>query len=196
MDSGLWTPLSDSKIMSTEQKTTIYTIGHSTRPLEQFIQLLDSFHIKFVADIRSYPGSKRYPHFNKKALQKSLEDHQIMYQHFSELGGRRKVVKDSKNSAWKNESFRAYADHMDDPDFKDGITKLEQIASRTETVFMCSEAVWWRCHRSLVADYLKWKGWDVQHIMDINKSATHPYTKPAKIIDGKLNYSGISDLLF
>lgn len=178
------------------EKRTIYTIGHSTRSLEQFIQLLDSFHVKFVADIRSYPGSKRYPHFNKEVLLKSLEDHQITYRHFPELGGRRKVAKDSKNSAWKNESFRAYADHMDDPDFKEGIKQLEQIASQTATTFMCSEAVWWRCHRSLVADFLKWKGWNVRHIMDSDKSTTHPYTKLAKIIDGKLNYTGTTDLLF
>jgi len=167
----------------------IYTIGHSTRTLDYFLQMLDSFGIKFVADIRRHPGSTKYPQYNKDQLSGSLQENKIAYRHFPELGGRRKVSPDSKNTAWKNESFRAYADYMETPEFRQGIINLEHEASNTPTAFMCSEAVWWRCHRSLVADYLKWKGWDVQHIMDVSKSTEHPFTKPAKIINGMLDYS-------
>jgi uncharacterized protein (DUF488 family) len=148
-----------------ENKKTIYTIGHSTRPLEEFIKLLRSFNIQLVADVRSYPGSKRFPQYNKENLLDSLSLYGILYQHFPGLGGRRKALKESKNIAWKNEAFRGYADYMETDDFKEGIVQLEGIALKKLTAYMCSEAVWWRCHRSLVSDYLKHKGWVVLHIM-------------------------------
>lgn len=173
--------------MCSEQKT-IYSIGHSTKSENEFIAILRSFNIELLADIRSYPGSKRYPHFNKENLEKILPENKITYHHFLELGGRRKVLKDSKNTAWKNDAFRGYADYMQTGDFKNWIEKLEEVAIEHRTAYMCSEAVWWRCHRSLVSDYLKWKGWKVMHIMGENKSEEHPYTSPAKIIDGKLSY--------
>ena len=166
----------------------IYTIGHSTRTEEEFIAILRSFKVELVADIRSYPGSKRYPHFNKENLQQSLSAQNIIYEHYPELGGRKKPAKDSTNTAWKNDAFRGYADYMETDEFKNGIRHLEEQASRYTTAYMCSEAVWWRCHRSLVSDHLKWKGWKVLHIMGENKSEEHPYTSPAKIIDGKLSY--------
>jgi uncharacterized protein (DUF488 family) len=181
--------------MSSQQKI-IYTIGHSTRTQEEFISMLQSFKIELLADIRSYPGSTRYPHFNKENLQNILPEHTIIYQHFSELGGRRKTVKDSKNIAWKNDAFRGYADYMETENFKQGITKLEDIALKYKTAYMCSEAVWWRCHRSMVSDYLKWKGWQVLHIMAQNKSEEHPYTAPAKMVEGKLSYSKDQQTLF
>jgi uncharacterized protein (DUF488 family) len=173
--------------MSSPEKI-IYTIGHSTRTEEEFIAILGSFKIELLADIRTYPGSKRYPHFNKENLQQSLAAQNILYNHFPELGGRRKPAKDSKNTAWRNDAFRGYADYMETSDFKNGIEKLEELAIQFRTAYMCSEAVWWRCHRSLVSDYLKWKGWKVLHIMGENKSEEHPYTSPAKVIDGKLSY--------
>jgi len=182
--------------MSHSTKKLIYTIGHSTRSLEEFISMLASFQVHLVADIRSYPGSRRYPHFNKEALEVSLPEHGINYIHLKDLGGRRKVVKDSKNIAWKNDAFRGYADYMETETFKVAIAELEQIAIKQLTAYMCSEAVWWRCHRSLVSDYLKWKGWTVQHIMAENKSEEHPYTSPAKIIDGRLDYTKKDNLLF
>ncbi|HEY8687963.1 MAG TPA: DUF488 domain-containing protein [Chitinophagaceae bacterium] len=174
----------------------IYTIGHSIRTQEEFISILQSFKIELLADIRSYPGSKRYPHFNKENLQKILPGYKIIYQHFSELGGRRKTSTDSKNTAWKNDAFRGYADYMGTEDFKKGISKLEDAALKNKTAYMCSEAVWWRCHRSMVSDYLKWKGWKVLHIMAENKSEEHPYTSPAKIVDGQLSYSKDQQTLF
>ncbi len=177
-------------------KKIIYTIGHSTRTQEEFIAILKSFKIELVADIRSYPGSKRYPHFNKENLQQIFPEEEMKYEHFHQLGGRRKALKNSKNIAWKNDAFRGYADYMETKEFKIGIIKLEELASQYKTAYMCSEAVWWRCHRSLVSDYLKWKGWQVMHIMGENKSEEHPYTFPAKIIDGQLTYSNDQQTLF
>lgn len=175
--------------MALSPQKTIYTIGHSTRTFEEFVLLLASFKIELLVDIRSYPGSKRYPHFNKENLQQHLPEHGIKYQHLLELGGRRKALKDSKNGVWKNDAFRGYADYMETEEFKKGIIILEDFAAEYTTAYMCSEAVWWRCHRSLVSDYLKWKGWNVMHIMGENKSEEHPYTSPAKIINGQLVYA-------
>jgi uncharacterized protein (DUF488 family) len=166
----------------------IYTIGHSTRSEEEFIAILRSFKIQLLADVRTYPGSKRYPHFNKENLQRSLSEQQVVYRHFPGLGGRRKPVKDSKNTAWRNDAFRGYADYMEGGEFMNAIEDLQQLAAENKTVYMCSEAVWWRCHRSLISDYLKAQGWVVLHIMGENKSEEHPYTSPAKIVDGKLSY--------
>ena len=175
--------------MPSSKQKTIFTIGHSTRTLEEFITLLKNSDIQLLADIRSYPGSKRFPHFNKEALQKTLPEQGIAYQHFPALGGRRKTSKDSKNTAWKNTAFRGYADYMETDDFKNAITELEAAAQKQTTAYMCSEAVWWSCHRSLVSDHLKLKGWKVIHIMGENKSQEHPYTSPAKIVNGKLSYA-------
>jgi uncharacterized protein (DUF488 family) len=119
----------------------IYTIGHFTRYSDEFINLLLCFNIKLLADIRSYPGSKRYPHFNKELLQQILPSHHIIYQHFSGLGGRRKALKNSKNIAWKNKAFRGYADYMESDDFKEAIGLLEEEALLHLTAYMCSEAV-------------------------------------------------------
>lgn len=167
---------------------TIWTIGHSTHPFDEFTQMLDAFSIKTLVDIRTFPGSRRYPHFNKEALEASLPQHGIRYIHMPDLGGRRKPVKNSHNTAWKNESFRGYADYMETPEFKQAIKRLESIANENNTAYMCSEAVWWSCHRSLVSDCLKIKGWTVLHIMSENKTQEHPYTSPARVIDGKLSY--------
>lgn len=167
----------------------IYTIGHSTHPLEEFIAMLKSFQIELVADIRSYPGSRKFPHFNKEKLPSSLAENHIEYVHLRELGGRRKVNPDSCNTGWRVAAFRGYADYMETDNFKKAIQQLEKIAAEKRMAYMCAEAVWWRCHRSLVSDYLKHKGWNVLHIMGVGKGTEHPYTKPAKIEDGKLVYT-------
>ena len=182
--------------MSSANDKLIYTIGHSTRPLQEFIQLLKSFNIKLVADIRSYPGSKRFPQYNKESLLQTLPEFGIEYKHFPGLGGRRKALKDSKNVGWKNDAFRGYADYMESGVFKIEVIRLEEIASQQATAYMCSEAVWWRCHRALLSDYLKSKGWIVLHIMAEHKAEEHPYTSPAKIVNGKLNYPGEHHMLF
>jgi uncharacterized protein (DUF488 family) len=168
---------------------TIWTIGHSTRSLEEFIAILVSFEIEVLADIRSYPGSRRYPHFNEKALEKSLPEAKISYIHLPELGGRRKMKPDSRNTVWRNAAFRGYADYMETEEFRNGIRSLENIALDKRIAYMCSEAVWWRCHRSLVSDYLKSTGWKILHIMGIGKSEEHPYTSAARIENGRLVYT-------
>ncbi len=170
------------------QSKTIWTIGHSTRTLNEFIGLLKSFQIALVADLRRFPGSKKYPHFNQEALQISLPENGIAYMHFAALGGRRKMRPDSVNTAWRNPSFQGYADYMETVAFKKAMTDLEAMASKHRTAYMCSEAVWWRCHRSLVSDFLIFMGWKVMHIMGVGKAEEHPYTSPAKIKGNQLTY--------
>jgi uncharacterized protein (DUF488 family) len=172
-----------------EVERVVWTIGHSTHSLDEFLALLHSFNIQLVVDIRSYPGSRRYPHFNKEALQISLTQNNIRYLHLKELGGRRKADPNSINTGWRHEAFRGYADYMQTSDFKKGIDELQQLALHRRTAYMCSEAVWWRCHRSMVSDYLKSIGWTVLHIMDKEKAEEHPYTSPARIVNGKLMYT-------
>ena len=167
----------------------IWTIGHSTHPIEEFTAMLKSFDIELLADIRSYPGSRHCPQYNREVLSKSLAGNCIGYIHLANLGGRRKALPDSHNTAWRNASFRGYADYMETDSFKKSAVELENIASEKRTAIMCSEAVWWRCHRSLVSDYLKFNGWEVIHIMNIDKSEEHPYTKPAATGGNKLSYS-------
>jgi uncharacterized protein (DUF488 family) len=175
--------------MTETKQKLIRTIGHSTRTAEHFIEMLQSFQIEILIDVRSYPGSKRYPHFNKENLEKLLPERQIQYVHLKSLGGRRQPNPGSKNTAWRNAAFRGYADYMETDEFKTAINQLEEIAVKQRTAYMCSEAVWWRCHRSLISDFLKLKGWTVFHIMETNKSDEHSYTSPATIVDGKLSYS-------
>lgn len=175
-------------MIRSEQNKTIWTIGHSTRTLVDFISMLHSFKIELIADIRSYPGSRKFPQFNKEALEISLPENNIQYIHLRDLGGRRKVHPDSKNTAWRHIAFRGYADYMETVSFKEGINELEKIAMKQRTAYMCSEAVWWRCHRSMVSDYLKVHGWKVMHIMAIGKEDEHPYTSPARIVNEELSY--------
>jgi len=167
----------------------IYTIGHSTHSIAEFLGMLQSFDIKILADIRSLPGSRKFPQFNKENLIISLEEAGIQYIHLTDLGGRRKVKKDSKNNRWNNASFRGYADYMETEEFETAILKLKHLALEHPTAYMCSEAVWWRCHRSMVSDYLKTKGWTVLHIMAAGKVQEHKYTAPARIVNGNVLYS-------
>jgi uncharacterized protein (DUF488 family) len=175
--------------MENGQKT-IWTIGHSTRSITEFIDILIFFKIELIADIRGLPGSNHYPHFNKENLEISLSEKGIGYTHLKALGGRRKTKKDSHNLGWRKDSFRGYADYMETENFTEGIDELEKISFHKRVALMCAEAVWWRCHRSMVADYLKLKGWEVIHILGKNKTEEHPYTQPAKIIHGRLSYPG------
>lgn len=175
--------------MSDLKAKIIYTIGHSTHPIEEFIKMLQSFAIKNLVDVRKLPGSRKYPQFNQDALRESLAEVGINYIYETNLGGRRKLHKDSKNTSWRNPSFQAYADYMETEDFKNAVFELEQIALEAPTVYMCSEAVWWRCHRSMISDYLKVRGWNVQHIMGEHKSQEHPYTSPGRIVDGEVVYT-------
>src|SRR5947199_3317076 len=167
----------------------IWTIGHSTRKIDTFISLLEAHGIKLLVDVRSLPGSKRYPQFNKETLAKPLQEHGIRYEHFAELGGLRKARPDSQNTAWRNASFRGYADYMEKEEFRTSVERLIDLANETgATAIMCAEAVWWRCHRALISDYLKVHRIDVIHILDANKTEPHPFTSAAHIVDGGLSY--------
>ena len=168
----------------------IWTIGHSTREIDDFVSLLNENEIKLLADVRMFPGSKRYPQFGREALTETLREAEIRYEHFPELGGRRKTKPDSKNTAWRNESFRGYADYMETEEFGNGIARLVELAEKGgPTSIMCAEAVWWRCHRSLISDYLKANGVQVLHILDHKKVEPHPFTSAANIVNGELSYA-------
>lgn len=181
----------------------IWTIGHSTRVIDDFIAALEGHGIKALVDVRTLPGSRRYPQFNKEALAASLAECGIRYEHFPELGGRRKAKPDSNNTAWRNASFRGYADYMETEDFRRGIQRLVDLAEETGATvraasstrgvagvaIMCAEAVWWRCHRGLISDFLKARGVEVIHIIDDKRSEPHPFTSAAKIINGELSYT-------
>ena len=170
----------------------IWTIGHSTRSMEVFVDLMKMNGIEMLVDIRSFPGSRKFPHFNKESLSHSLPAAGIAYRHMVGLGGRRKPDKESVNIAWRHPSFRGYADYMQTEDFKDQISILEQLALNTRTVYMCSEAPWWKCHRALVSDFLKARGWEVMHIMEGGKLTEHPFTSPARMRQGQLFYDEVT----
>lgn len=174
-----------------DNSTGIWTVGHSTRSLDEFISLLTAHDITALVDVRSFPGSRRYPHFSKSALSQSLPSQGILYEHNPLLGGRRRPSASSKNTAWKNTSFRAYADHMESEEFRKGVETLLELASSKRVAIMCAEALWWRCHRSLIADFLKANGVKVIHILDNKKTEEHPYTSAARIVEGKLSYEGL-----
>ena len=169
----------------------IWTVGHSTRSADQFGRMLQSNNIKSLLDVRSFPGSRRCPQFNKATLAEYLESLGIHYLHAPLLGGRRRPDPASRNTAWKNASFRAYADYMETDSFKQGINELLEVASKERTAVMCAESLWWRCHRSLIADYLKANAVTVVHILDERKTEVHPYTSAARIVNGELSYRGL-----
>ncbi len=168
---------------------TIWTIGHSTRTIEEFLALLAEYGIETIADVRSFPGSRKYPQYGKDALAATLRDHGIAYQWFQILGGRRRTSEDSPNTAWRNASFRGYADYMSTAEFTEGLEALLEVASGSHVALMCAEAVWWRCHRSMVSDALCVRGVKVLHIMDDKHAVVHPMTSPARVEDGKLTYA-------
>ena len=169
----------------------IWTIGHSTQSIEEFTDLLQANQIGALADVRRFPGSRRYPQFRQEALAASLAQAEIEYQHFPELGGRRRSVRvDSPNRAWRNAAFRGYADYMMTEAFRAGVERLLELAREKRTAIMCAEAVWWRCHRGMISDYLKAHGVKVSHIFSANKVQEHPYTSAANVVEGKLSYEG------
>lgn len=170
----------------------IWTIGHSTRSLENFLDLLKAHQIQMLVDIRSFPGSRRFPHFNKENLSLSLPVSDIQYRHMPGLGGRRKPNKDSANIAWRHPSFRGYADYMQTDEFREQVNILEDLALTTRAAYMCSEAPWWKCHRALVSDFLKVRGWEVWHIMEGGKLTQHPFTSPARTQQGQLFYDEVT----
>ncbi|MDW2981350.1 DUF488 domain-containing protein [Rhodanobacter sp. KK11] len=172
-----------------DDPATIWTIGHSTRTLEEFLGLLGEYRIEAIADVRRFPGSRRHPHFASDALAATLPAHGIAYRWMPRLGGRRKVQPGSPNTAWRNASFQGYADYTATAEFAEGLAELLALAASQRTALMCAEAVWWRCHRSIIADVLKLRGVEVIHLIDATHTTVHPYTSPARIVDGKLSYA-------
>jgi uncharacterized protein (DUF488 family) len=168
----------------------VWTIGHSTRSLEEFFALLSGNGIEAVADVRRYPGSRRWPHFAREPLEAELERRGMLYVWLPELGGRRATSPDSPNTAWRNSAFRGYADYMATETFADGLDRLVNLACALPTAILCAEAVWWRCHRGLIADVLRWLHFDVIHILGPGSTAPHPFTAAARIVDGRLSYAG------
>ncbi|HEY4901335.1 MAG TPA: DUF488 domain-containing protein [Terriglobales bacterium] len=170
---------------------TIYTIGHSTRTLEELVAALRGHGIKTLVDIRSFPMSRRLPHFNRKSLEQELPRCGIAYVWMKELGGRRKKMRDdSPNIGLRNDSFRNYADYMMTAEFADGVTRLLEMAERESTAIMCAERVWFQCHRMLVSDYLTAHGHAVLHIDDEKHPVRpHKLMAEARLVDGKLVYN-------
>jgi len=164
----------------------IYTIGHSTRTLDELVALLRDHGVTRLADIRRYPGSRRHPQFSRDTLEVSLPQHDIAYEHFAGLGGRRNPRKDSENLAWENEQFRGYADHMAGEVFQRAVDQL--LAAEEATAVMCAEAVPWRCHRNLLADELVRRGVEVLHILGPGQSRMHELSAMARIEDGRVVY--------
>jgi uncharacterized protein (DUF488 family) len=168
----------------------ILTIGHSSRSIEKFIELLEAHGVKRVVDIRTVPRSRHNPQFNRDALPGSLKQAGIGYTHLDELGGLRHARKDSPNTGWRNASFRGYADYMQTPKFAAAIESLIVMAGNERVAIMCAEAVPWRCHRSLVADALQVRGVEVAHIMNADAPRPHSIT-PFACVDGtSITYPG------
>ena len=167
---------------------TVWTIGHSTRPMEEFLGLLAASRIETIVDVRRFPGSRKYPHYNQEAFAATLAQHALGYQWLEALGGRRPALPDSPNTSWRNASFRGYADYMATAAFEQGLAQLVEWARHARVALMCAEVLWWRCHRSMIADALCARGITVVHILDDKHTTLHPMTAPARIVDGALTY--------
>jgi uncharacterized protein (DUF488 family) len=175
----------------------IFTIGHSSRTLAEFLGLLAESGIRALVDVRSFPGSRAYPHFNSEALAESLAHAGVDYAHAPQLGGRRKAVlpsDDLRNAMWRNKSFRYYADYALSPAFAAALDDLEARAARQRCAVMCAEAVWWRCHRRIIADHLLARGHPVYHIMGPSKVEAATLTPDARTNDGVVTYPPPADL--
>jgi uncharacterized protein (DUF488 family) len=168
--------------------TTLYTIGHSTRPIDEFIGLLQQHAITTLVDIRTIPQSRRHPQFGQESLRASLESAGIEYIHMKGLGGLRKPAKDSANGAWRNAAFRGYADYMQTKEFAGSIDELVAVAARAPTAIMCAEAVPWRCHRSLAADALLARDLGVVDILSSTVARPHALTWFARVAGTSVTY--------
>jgi len=168
----------------------LWTIGHSTLPVGTFIVHLSQHRIETIVDVRRHAGSRRHPQFNPPALAAALRSERMRYVAMAALGGRRKPRPDSRNTNWRNESFRGYADYMETPEFAAAIAELAREALAARCAIMCAESLWWRCHRSLIGDAFKACGTAVWNIDAQGAAAEHPYTSAAAIASGELTYGG------
>jgi uncharacterized protein (DUF488 family) len=175
----------------TDSAPQIYTIGHSTHSAEQFLALLRAHEVRQVADIRTVPKSRRHPQFNSDALDSYLHAHGILYRHFPALGGLRKARRDSVNTGWRHAGFRGYADHMQTEQFFAGVESLLAFAALARTTVMCAEAIWWQCHRQLLADALLARAVPVHHIMGPAAAKPHRLSDFATVQKGRVSYPGL-----
>jgi len=161
----------------------VWTIGHSTRPFEEFLRALAAHGIERLVDVRSFPGSRRYPHFNREELARTLPAAGIEYVRMGDsLGGRRRKTREGgPHSALRNASFKNYADHMDSAAFRAGVERLLALAAEKRTAYMCSEALWWRCHRGMISDFLLSRGHEVLHIMGETRLEPHRLHSAARL---------------
>ena len=169
--------------------TTIWTIGHSTRGIEELLAVLDAYGIELVVAVRRFPGSRRLPQFASDALGASLEAHGIAYRWLAALGGRRRPDAASTNTGWRHPAFRAYADHVATEAFAEGLMELLMLAQGLRTAVMCAEVLWWRCHRRIIADVLSVLGMEVIHIREVGIAEVHVVGPPARVVDGRLTYA-------
>ena len=167
---------------------TVFTVGHSNRSLDAFLAILKGHAIECLADVRTIPRSRHNPQFNADSLEKVLPMAGIAYTRLPRLGGLRKPRKDSKNLAWRNASFRGYADYMETAEFEKGIGELLTLARARRTAILCAEALYFRCHRSLISDALVCRGVETVHLMDAKKTAAHRLTPFLKLVDGRPTY--------
>lgn len=173
----------------TAKRPLVMTIGHSTRTGEELVHELRSHGVKLLVDVRTIPKSRTNPQFNMDVLCEWLPKSGIAYKHMKVLGGLRKAKADSKNSVWENASFRGYADYMETEAFREGVDELLKMAAKKRLAIMCSEAVWWRCHRSMIADELVARGIPVEHIMTGERTQPHKLRSFAHVEDDHVSYS-------
>ncbi len=167
---------------------TVWTIGHSTRTIDEFLAVLDAHRIEVVVDVRRFPGSRRLPHFQAEALEAALATHDMDYEWTPALGGRRRPDSASPNDGWRHPAFRAYADHVATEEFAAGLFELLMIAHGLRTVVMCSEVLWWRCHRRIISDVVTSLGGEVLHIRDAGAAERHRLAAPGRVVRGVLTY--------
>lgn len=170
------------------EQPIIYTVGHSTRSLDELVALLRGFGIRRVVDVRTIPRSRHNPQFNRKTLAAALHNRRLSYRHLKGLGGLRHARADSPNQGWRNLSFRGFADYMQTPAFWEALDRLIELATERRTAIMCAEAVPWRCHRYLIADALLVRGFPVEHIMGPGTTRTHTLHPMAVVEEGLIIY--------
>lgn len=166
----------------------VWTVGHSTRALDDFVATLSAYDIELIADVRRFPGSRRLPQFGAAELEASLAKNGIAYKWLPALGGRRQALSNSPNTAWTNSAFRGYADHTATEEFAEGLEELLVLSRGLRTAIMCAELLWWRCHRRIISDVLVTLGIDVIHIRDSSFKEHHKLGAPARLVDGQLSY--------
>lgn len=170
------------------RKLIIYTVGHSTRTLAELVDILRAHGVKRLVDVRTIPRSRHNPQFNRETLSKALHNRHLSYRHMKSLGGLRHARSDSTNTGWLNVSFRGFADYMQTTPFAEALEKLIKLAAAKSTAIMCAEAVPWRCHRSLIADALTARGYQVQHILSVTSAKPHRLTPMAKVHHQRVTY--------